>query len=199
MNRYNLFTATSFTLLAAAVHAVQAPGIGSVGPTAVRIHAVPSARDTWVGVPEGTRLRVRLESPLSTRDARVGDAFVARVGRTVMVDGQAPIPAGATVVGHVIECDRPKAGRDPHRLQLRFDALEIDGERYAIASRGMPYEAQPRTRVRGGTMTATRLATPSWVPIDAGWTAPGTDITFPRGTLLEFRLDRSIRVRMTRS
>ena len=54
-------------------------------------------------LPEGTSLRMRLETPLSTHKSRVGDVFTGRLTEAVVVNGQTMVPVGASVTGRVIK------------------------------------------------------------------------------------------------
>lgn len=52
---------------------------------------------------DGTTIRVRLLTELSTTDSKQGDTFRTRVASDVLQDGQVLIPAGAEIDGRVIQ------------------------------------------------------------------------------------------------
>jgi hypothetical protein len=88
-----------------------------------------------VRLPEGTRLLLRLDEPLSSRSARREDRFDASVHRPVRVAGQLALPAGTRVRGIVrlVEpAQRPSKGG---RLELDFDALYVERSRLDLYSR----------------------------------------------------------------
>ena len=69
-------------------------------------------------VPEGTRIRVRLESTLNSRANRQGDRFTVRVVESVQVRGKEAIPVGTTVEGRVAEVRN--SGRIKGRAQVNL-------------------------------------------------------------------------------
>lgn len=88
--------------------------------------------DQTLAVEAGTPIHVRLDHSLSSRSATPGDAFHATVSQPVTVDGKVVIPAGALAHGTVVHA-RP-SGRLSGRaqLQLRLEAIEVNGESYAV-------------------------------------------------------------------
>jgi len=189
-----MMTAASFTMLVATVYAFQGPMVLNVvgNPFAVRAHALPEAREDWVGIPGGTRFVVRLEDRLSTRLSSVGDSFQARLVRPILVDGLEVVPAGAVVLGHVTARDgRGEAGP---RLQLRFDAIEVGFDRYALGGSGLPDESGTRVASSESDLRTTAAVACA----DGGLVAQGPNASFSGGTRVEFRLDRGIRVRVAR-
>lgn len=88
-----------------------------------------------VRVPEGTRLSLRLDEPLSSRSARREDRFDASVHRPLRVGGHLALPAGTRVRGIVrlVEpAQRPSKGG---RLELDFDTLYVERSRLDLYSR----------------------------------------------------------------
>jgi hypothetical protein len=71
---------------------------------------------------EGTFLRARLQNPLSTKDTRVGDTFLAQLVQPVTQNGVVLIPVGAQIRGRVAEVHggRRFTGRASIRLQPDF-------------------------------------------------------------------------------
>jgi hypothetical protein len=75
----------------------------------------------------GTRLYVRLETPISTKTSHLHQAVTARVVREVTTDQGVWVPIGTAVTG-IIELLIPTSDPSDHaRLRLRFDQLEIPG------------------------------------------------------------------------
>lgn len=83
-------------------------------------------------IPAGTRIRVRLNQTLSTRDNRTGDSFTGRVADPVRVDGQTVIPAGARARGVVTEAKARGRFKGQAVLAIRLDSVSADGHTYRI-------------------------------------------------------------------
>jgi len=66
-----------------------------------------------ISIPEGTSLKVKLDTTLATFSSKSGDPFSARVMEPVLLDGKTVIPIGATLEGRVTRSTEPRrvAGR----------------------------------------------------------------------------------------
>jgi len=73
---------------------------GTVDPDGDIVHPAPLPPGT---LGEGTVIRVRLLSDLSSSSAKVGDEFRSRVATDVLQGGQVVIPAGAEIDGKVAD------------------------------------------------------------------------------------------------
>jgi hypothetical protein len=105
--------------------------------------AKPTLRVT---VPEGTTVRLRLETPLSSETAQAGQEFTATSSTAVVVDGIEVFPAASRVTGHVAQA--ASAGKVSGRGEL---TLELD--RIAPTGGGeMPIEADPVQRKARSTV-----------------------------------------------
>jgi Glycine zipper 2TM domain len=82
---------------------------------------------TPIVVPAGTQLTVALSSDLSTKTAKPGDTFEARLVSDLMVDGRRAAPAGSKVMGSVTDVisGSQTIGGTP-TLGLRFDSLVLE-------------------------------------------------------------------------
>jgi hypothetical protein len=86
-------------------------------------------------VPEGTPIRLQLETHLSTEDNKAGDAFAGRVVQSVLVDGREVIPAGAIIEGHVAHARDARPAVGSSELLLRPDLLTLPaGQQYTISA-----------------------------------------------------------------
>jgi hypothetical protein len=84
---------------------------------------------------EGTRIRVRLQTELSSARSEKGDAFRGRVDSDVMQDGQVLIPAGAEIEGKVVEASSGHfGGRGSLRLRPEMVILP-NGSQYMLVAR----------------------------------------------------------------
>jgi hypothetical protein len=75
----------------------------------------------------GTIVPVELKSSLNTNKAKPGEVITARVAQDVPLPGGSTIPAGAKIIGHVVEVR-------PADLALRFDVAMVDGHKVAITA-----------------------------------------------------------------
>ncbi len=146
-------------LVWAGMAAQRAPASGDDGPGGSRVSrnvtreepgivrklmgAKPKLRVT---VPEGTTVRLRLETPLSSETAQAGQEFTATSSAAMVIDGIEVFPAGSRVKGHVSQA--ASAGKVSGRGEL---TLELD----RIAPTGgseMTIEADPVQRKARSTV-----------------------------------------------
>ncbi len=108
-------------------------------------------------VPAGTKLTVALLSELSSKTARKGDAFEARLTSDLMVNERIAVPAGSRVTGSVTDVisGSQKIGGIP-TLGLRFDSLVLgNGQKVAITGdlveQGKSDTGRDTAKIVGGT------------------------------------------------
>jgi hypothetical protein len=89
----------------------------------------PPPPDGSVSVADGTILRIRLESTISTRTSRQGDSFTAIVTEPVYLPDSSvvAVPAGAKISGSVTRVLRPGRVKGTAELHLRYDRLTMPG------------------------------------------------------------------------
>jgi hypothetical protein len=80
-------------------------------------------------IPAGTVLPVRLDSTLSSVTNHAGQRITARIMQTVPLQGGSIVPAGAKVIGHIVD-----VSASPARVSVVFDTLETRGEKIPIAT-----------------------------------------------------------------
>jgi hypothetical protein len=80
-------------------------------------------------IPAGTVLPVRLDSTLSSVTSHAGQRITARVMQTVPLQGGSIVPAGAKVIGHIVD-----VSANPATVSVVFDTLETRGEKIPIAT-----------------------------------------------------------------
>ena len=84
-------------------------------------------------VSAGSVVGLQMETTITSEDARVEDAVVARVTRDCVVDGRVVIPAGAQARGEVTLVERGGRLRDRARLGVRFTLVVLaDGTRVPL-------------------------------------------------------------------
>lgn len=101
---------------------------------------IPTARTTTAKLvptpselPIGTAIRMKLETPLSSRENREGDAFSGRVTEAVTVRGRTVIPAGASVTGRLARVSDPRRFSGSGSMRLMPESVMLpNGKAYAI-------------------------------------------------------------------
>jgi hypothetical protein len=79
-----------------------------------------------VTAPEGTLVRVRLETPLSSETAESGQEFMGTTSAALVIDGVEALPVGSRVKGHVSAAGAGKvSGRG--KLTLEADRISAPG------------------------------------------------------------------------
>jgi len=107
-------------------------------------------------VPAGTQLTVALTSDLSSKTARPGDPFEARLVSDLMINDRRAVNGGARVTGTITDVisGSNAIGGTP-MLGLRFDHLQLnDGEQMAISGElrqeGNSEKGQDTAKILGG-------------------------------------------------
>jgi hypothetical protein len=87
-------------------------------------------------LPSSSVIGLQLETSLSSERSRLEDRVDARVSRDVMAAGRVAIPAGARVIGSVIEIDKGGKVKTPAHIGIRFHTLVLaDGEEVALSTK----------------------------------------------------------------
>jgi hypothetical protein len=109
-----------------------------------------------VTVPSGTELKFALASDVSTKSAKVGDTFRARLISDVVAEGKVAVPAGTIVVGQVtnVVSGSDKIGAVP-AISLHFSSLEYSGGKTLpisgdFTSTGKSEKGQDTAKIVGG-------------------------------------------------
>lgn len=79
----------------------------AIGMLAIALLAA-SAWAQNISLPEGTSMKMKLDSTLTTSTSKSGDPFSARITEPVQRDGKTIIPIGATVQGRVTRVSEPR-------------------------------------------------------------------------------------------
>ena len=169
----------------------------------IRIRARGENVSTGDQLAVGTEFDVRLQTSLTSDNAKVEDRFDATVVSDVRKGDRVFIPAGAVLHGTVSSVTR--AGRIERKgsLTLAFNTITIDGRSYDMratvteASEGIKGEA-PRVGIGAaaggiiGALLGGVKGAVAGVLIGGGGTlaaTEGKDVHLPAGTILRVRLD----------
>jgi hypothetical protein len=91
------------------------------------------AQNNGPTIPEGTPLKVKLETTISTFSSKVGDPFTGKIAEAVMVDGKTLIPAGATIEGRVTKLNEPRRIKGKPTIGIFPEHILMpDGQRYML-------------------------------------------------------------------
>jgi hypothetical protein len=101
--------------------------------------AVPTFRE--VTIPAGTSLTVKLTTPIGSDTSKVEDPVTGTLARSILVSGETAVPAGAQVMGSVLETNRSGRVKGRASIAFRFDRLAVGGERHQIETDGITREA----------------------------------------------------------
>ncbi len=102
----------------------------------------PAPRTRTYTVPEGTAIKVRTTSALSTKDAQAGTAFTGSLAEPLMAGGTVVAPKGALVHGRVAESDPGGRVSGRARISVRLATLELEnGNAVPISTNTIAQEA----------------------------------------------------------
>ena len=103
------------------------------GCWSVLLLAVSAWAQNGLAVPEGTPLKINLQTTISTFSSKVGDPFRGKLVNPVVIDGKTVIPAGATVEGRVTKLTEPRriSGKPTIGI-LPEDLVMPDGQRFTL-------------------------------------------------------------------
>jgi len=89
--------------------------------------AAAATPDPVVALPAGTLIATRLNDPLDSGTAQVGDRFSMMVPEAVSLAGITVLPAGSRIRGYVAEVQKARRPNGAGRLTLKADVIEANG------------------------------------------------------------------------
>jgi hypothetical protein len=87
-----------------------------------------------VTIPSGTTMAVRLVDTIDSETAQQGQTFHATLDSPLAVDGEAVIPSGFDVEGHIVTVQSAGKFAGQSLLVLQLDRLSASGRNYSIQS-----------------------------------------------------------------
>ena len=100
----------------------------SILPPTGALARTPNAMPDSSTLPAGTILYLHLQTAVSTKTSKQGQAVAASLAREVGVEGGIAIPFGSTLKGTIEKCSQPTASDQRAELLLSFGQLTIPGE-----------------------------------------------------------------------
>jgi hypothetical protein len=196
-----------------ATQAQRAPQPSAMAETSAAASSAP-APDS-VTVPAGTYLRVRMIDGVDSTRNRIGDRFAASLDEDLVVDGTVVARKGTDVYGRL--ADAKQAGQVTGRSELKLELTDIliNGVAHPIVTGDYQTAGSSRTsdtakKVGGGAALGAIIgaiagggkgaAIGAGVGAGAGTTVQvlthGAEVRVPSETLLEFRLQQPLTVRL---
>jgi hypothetical protein len=149
-----LFLCAGLAISAAAQHKSSKPSAARTAAVAPQPTETPAVAETTTAahdlsaLPVGTAVRMKLETPISTRTNNAGDRFAGRVTEAVTLNGKTVIPVGAALEGRVVRADEPRRIRGTPIIDLRPDLVVMpDGQRLTLNAVVVDTSARPETEV----------------------------------------------------
>ena len=103
------------------------------GSLSVLLLAASAWAQTATSVPEGTPLKVKLQTTISTFSSKVGDPFQGKTLDPVVIEGKTVIPAGSTIEGRVTKLNEPRRIKGKPSIGIFPEHVILpDGQRFML-------------------------------------------------------------------
>jgi len=102
--------------------------------TAPKAEAPIFSRPDPVIIPQGTPIKIRTDSALSTKTATSGETFTATLTAPLVVDGKEVAPAGARVQGKVVNSDEGGRVKGVASISVRLTSIHVGNRDVAITT-----------------------------------------------------------------
>ncbi len=150
--------------------------------------AVAASYAQGVTVPDGTKLRVRLDQTISSASAEAGQTVELSVTEAVKINGDVVIPEGARVTGTVTQAQEKRRMGRAGKLDFSVERVRaMDGEwiplRYTLSKKTGQSDA-----TRNGIITA-GVAVVFWPAAPLVLLAKGKDVTINKGVTFDVFTD----------
>jgi hypothetical protein len=121
---------------------------GGVEPSKSLVPAVLS-------IPAGTPIYIRLQSSLSSKSARPGDAFEAVIDEPIVLNGETIVPRGAQATGRVVEAKPSGRLHASGYLRLTLASITVNGravpvETSSVFAKGGAHKKRNLAMIGGG-------------------------------------------------
>jgi hypothetical protein len=141
-----------------------------------------------VQIPDGTKIRLRLEAPLSSATAEEGQTVSLAVADSVRVGNAIVIPQGSSATGTVITSVKKRRLGRTGKLDFSIDRVRaIDGE--WISVRYTPTRKDGGNRMLATGVTTGIMAAVFWPAAPFFLLMQGKDVSVPKGAAFEVFTD----------
>lgn len=101
-------------------------------PAMVNNTPPPPPKPVTITIPDGTQLSIRLIDPLDSEKNQVGDSFRATLNHSVIVGDKTAIPAGADIVGRVVDVKGATHFSGKSVLAVELVSVAMGGKNYEL-------------------------------------------------------------------
>jgi hypothetical protein len=142
-------------------------------------------------IPKGTKISERLDSPLSSRNARVGVTFDSNLASDLVFNGKIFAPAGARLRGRVTDVESATVSITLDDLETGSSRYELKTTDYTQHGKGAGRGSSPRQRAIGDTIAGTGKTPPtpdSNIELGVPLGGSGSDAVIPAQMLISFKV-----------
>ncbi len=160
---------------------------------------------TYMTVPSGTRLVIRLSESIDSKRHSAGHRFRGQLEGALVVDGVTVAPRGTFVHGRIAQAKQAGRIAGSSELTIEFTDLMIDDQLFEISTSGLTAQTggeagktvgrTARAAAIGGLAGGSKGARKG-AKIGAGASilTAGASINIPAGTIVETRLAQELRI-----
>ena len=163
----------------------------------------PTSSFQAITIPAGTRLMVRLDQTLTTKQHKTGDRFTTTLESDLVVGGTPIAPRGTKVYGQLPKVQKSGRAVGKAVMVLQLTDIRINNELQPIMTE--PYKQQSKGAGRATLRRSARGAAIGGM-VDGGSGAgrgaaigagismvtPGDTLQIPQGSLIEFRMSQPL-------
>ncbi len=114
--------------------------------TPAKVEAPPPPKPEPVTIVEGTPIKIRTETTLSTKSTQTGDTFTGTLAEPVMVEGKVIAPRGSQVEGRVVESDPGGRVKGVATISVRLTQLRVGDRNVEIQTGAVARRARTTKR-----------------------------------------------------
>lgn len=142
---------------------------------------------SWLQVPEGQNVEVKLLDTLDTAKAKAGDTFDGELTEDLVAQGKTAVPKGTKVKGRITNVKKAEAAGQTPYLTFQLDSLNYQGHSYVLKTNyftnsGTPLKTDPSEM-------------PSKTEIGAPIKEAAMNATVLRDSVFRFALAEPLRIR----
>jgi len=168
-------------------------------PASAPAEATQSAAQGGVTLPAGTRLVVRTDAPIDSRQHKAGHKFTAKLEADLVADGVVVASKGSTVYGQLVDAKKSGRLRGKSEMTLTFTDIMIKNQMKPISTSQIKAVTEETGKSTAGKVAgaaaigglvdgSSGAKTGAKVGVGASILTSGNQINIPAGTMLEFQL-----------
>lgn len=96
-------------------------------------------------IPAGTRIKLTMDSEISSRVASANDTFTTRVAEPLSIRESVVLPSGTVIEGRVISASEADWGSKDGNIKLHFERIRLAGDRHREIDASLVKELKPRS------------------------------------------------------